>query len=92
MGVIAEIPHPYVDSQGVEGAAASYVRLRLIAIDEQLKALSDERKVLVHMQDTIMKVCKRCGGSGTICESRTEDTDMPIYQDCPDCGKKGHKR
>lgn len=70
---------------------AEYVRLRLITLKRMVEDHGVEQKILLHLRDNVMQVCHRCGGSGTICETRT-DEDSPFYQPCPACGGKGHHR
>lgn len=69
---------------------AQHIRDELNRTDAEIKRLNERRGVLLTMQ-SVLRICNRCGGSGTICETRTED-DSPWYEECPGCGGKGHGR
>lgn len=70
---------------------ASRIFQRLHRIENEALELTREKETLVHLRDNVAKVCKRCGGSGTVCEGRTAD-DMPDYRVCTVCEGKGHGR
>lgn len=51
-----------------------------------------KRLELLEEIKTALRICTTCTGSGTVCDGRTEETDMPIYNPCRACGGKGHNR
>lgn len=49
------------------------------------------RLALLDEMHAALKICVRCTGSGTVCETRTDD-DSPWYEPCPSCEGRGHNR
>lgn len=71
----------------VDRRMAVYLRDMTYFHTDEIKKHSERILFYARLQE-ILKICKRCHGSGTICETRTED-DSPFYEPCPDCGGRG---
>jgi hypothetical protein len=75
----------------IDRRTALHLRDRLYRIDQEIAKLSNERQILIQLKETL-NICEACGGGGTVCDGRTLDSDMPIYNPCKNCGGRGHNR
>ena len=78
-------------SKPTDQAIGLYLFDEMNRAKREIAHLQERLQVLTDINTALM-ICPVCTGGGTVCDGRTEDTDMPIYNPCRMCHGRGHQR